>query len=128
MEKQMKTELINAGFVKIGGDKLRVEAPVKVRDKCKLVDCIVTDPKTGKKFNGKRWAVTERGRKLRVRPGHKDEVEPGVWHFYQKQTRIEKNRFGGKDEVEFFALVKDSFNGTRAEAVAACISAFGGAV
>ena len=120
----MNTELINAGFVKIGGDTLRVEAPVKVRDKCKLVDCVVTD-KTGKKFNAKKWEVTERGCKLRHCPGHKDEVEPKVWHFYQTQTRMEKNKFGGEDEVEFFALVKDSFTGTRDEAVAACISEFG---
>ncbi len=100
----MKTELINAGFVKIGGDMLRVEAPVKERDK-----------------GGKR------GRKLRVRVGRDDEPEPNVWHLYQKQTRIEKNKDGGEDEVEFFALVKDSFKGTRDEAVAACISEFGGA-
>ncbi len=123
----MKTELINAGFVKIGGDKLRVEAPVKARDKCKLVACVVTDPKTGRKFNAKRYEVTARGRKLRVCPGHKKEVEPSVWHFYQKQTRVEKNKFGGEDEVEFFALVKDSFKGTRNEAVAACVAEFGGA-
>ena len=44
----------------------------------------------------------------------------------EKQTRMEKNKFGGEDEVEFFALVKDSFTGNRDEAVSACISEFGG--
>ena len=123
----MKTELINAGFVKIGGDKLRVEAPVKVRDKCHLEKTTVTDKKTGKVYNAMHWVTDPggAGRKLRHCPGHKDEVEPKVWHFYQKQTRMEKNKYGGEDEVEFFALVKDSFTGTRDEAVSACISEFG---
>ncbi len=77
----MKTELINAGFVKIGGDKLRVEAPVKERDK-----------------GGKR------GRKLRVRVGREDEPEPNVWHFYAKNRGgifdLVKDRFKGtRDEA-----------------------------
>ncbi len=123
----MKNTVINAGFVQIDDDYLRVEAPVKERDKCRLVDCVVTDAATGRKFNGKCWEVDKggTGKRLRHRPGHPDEVEPTVWHFYQTQTRMEKNKFGGEDEVEFFALVKDSFTGTRDEAVAACISEFG---
>ncbi len=86
----MKTENINAGFVKIGDDRLRVEAPVKERDKGGKV-----------------------GRKLRVRIGRDDEPEPNIWHFYRK------------DEAGRFEIVKDSFKGSRDEAVAACIAEFG---
>ncbi len=103
----MKTELINEGFVKIDGDKLRVEAPYKERDETRLEDFTLKD---GRK--AQRCVVTKAGRKLRTRIGRPNELEPKIWHFYKR-------------DGERFRIVKDSFEGTRAEAVAACIKQFG---
>lgn len=103
----MKIDVVNQGFVKIDGDKLRVEAPYKERDETRLEDFTLPD---GRK--AQRYVVTKAGRKLRTRIGRANELEPKIWHFY-------------KHDGERFQVVKDSFKGTRSEAVAACIKQFG---
>ncbi len=121
----MHTEVMNKGFVKIGGDKLRVEAPVKERDEVRLEDFTLTNPKTGAKRAAQRYVVTKRGKKLRLRPGNADEMEPNVWHFYKWERRPEKQSDGTTVDKDRFWIVKDSFKGSRDEAVASCIKQFG---
>lgn len=72
----MKTKLLNAGFVSLGNDELRVEAPYFDR---------------------------RDGKKLRVKAGREDEPEPGLWNFYKhdgERFQLVREMFkGSRDEA-----------------------------
>ncbi len=119
----MKTELLAPNLISIGGDKLRVEAPVKIRDEFELRDVEVTNSKTGAKRMAKAWKVTKRGKKLFSKG-----EEPHFWNFYAWELQPELQADGSTVEKWRWRIKREHFEGARDEAVAACIVEFGGAV
>ncbi len=123
MENTMKAELLAPNLISIGGDKLRVEAPVKIRDEFELREVKLVNPKTGQKSMGMAWKRTKRGKKLFSKG-----EEPHIWNFYAWERQFEKQADGSTVEMDRWRIKREHFNGTRNEAVAACIAEFGGAI
>ncbi len=110
-------------LISIGGDKLRVEAPFKIRDEFELHNVEVVNPKTGAKRMAKAWKRTKRGKKLFSKG-----EEPHLWNFYAFERQPEKQADGTIQEIDRWRIKREHFEGNRKAAVAACIAELGGSI